>query len=80
MENEAVWSTVLEIFVDVMDNPDVQITEATTAANIEEWNSITHVMLIVAIEKKFGVKFTAAEVQKLGNVGNLAALIKSKLP
>ena len=80
MEYEAVWSTVLEIFVDVMDNPDVQITEATTAANIEEWNSITHVMLIVAIEKKFGVKFTAAEVQKLGNVGNLAALIKSKLP
>lgn len=80
MEREALWNTLREVFVEVMDNPDMQLTEATTAEDIEEWDSISHIMLIAAIEKRFRVKFTAVEVQRLRNVGNLADLVGKKLP
>ena len=62
-----------------MDNEDIQLTDTTTAADVEEWDSITHIQLIVAVEKFFKIKFNAAEIRTFKNVGELTGTIKSKL-
>lgn len=66
------------IFRDTLDNDSLSLAEATTAKDVEGWDSITHVLIMVAVEKKFRVKFTAGEIQQLKNVGELAALVRSK--
>jgi len=78
--NDNVWNDLTAIFRDSLDNELLTLTETTTANDVEGWDSITHVLIVVAVEKKFRVKFTAGEIQRLDNVGDLVALIRSKLP
>lgn len=78
MMNDALWNDLTTIFRESLDNDALTLTESTTASDVEGWDSITHVLIVVAVEKKFKVKFTAGEIQKLKNVGDLAALIRSK--
>lgn len=66
------------LFRDVLDNDDIQLTAETTADDIEEWDSITHMMLVVEIEKKYHIKFTAQETRNWKNVGDLVATIAAK--
>jgi acyl carrier protein len=77
--NDNVWNDLTAIFRDSLDNDSLTLAETTTAKEVEGWDSITHVLIVVAVEKKFRVKFTAGEIQQLDNVGDLAALIRSKL-
>ena len=70
MEISVVQDRLQSIFQDLFDNPDLQITRSTTAADIEDWDSITHIDLIVATEKEFKIKMTTAEVRGLNNVGD----------
>jgi acyl carrier protein len=67
------------IFRDILDEPTLVVREDLTAAEVESWDSLNHVDLIVAVERKFGVKFTTREVNSLRNVGDLAALTQTKL-
>jgi acyl carrier protein len=62
---------VLPIFKDIFENDRLEITEKTTAADIEEWDSINHIYLIVAIEKKFKKKFTTTQIQNWKTVGDI---------
>jgi len=78
MTKTALWDSLNEVFRGVMDDPSIVVGESTTANDIEEWDSLTHILLIVAVEKKFLVKFTASEIQSLQNVGQLAALVQQK--
>lgn len=64
---------------DVFDLDDLVITPDTSAEDVEEWDSLSHVRLIVAIERKFKFKFTNSEIDSLKNVGDLAKVIQSKL-
>ena len=59
------------IFREVFENDTLEITEQTVAADIEEWDSINHIYLIVAIEKKFKVKFTTTKIQNRKSVGDI---------
>lgn len=68
-----------EIFREIFDDDDLIITSDTTADDIEDWDSLTHMQLIVAIEKKFGIKFTTSEIKKAANVGEFIDIIKGKL-
>jgi acyl carrier protein len=77
--SDNVWNDLTAIFRDSLDNDSLTLTEGTTANDVEGWDSITHVLIVVAVEKKFRVKFTAGEIQRLNNAGELAALIRSKL-
>ena len=74
--------TVLEeatvIFRDTLDNEDIHLTPATTADDIVEWDSLTHIQLIVAVEKHFKIKFTTSEITSYKNVGQLAEGIVQK--
>lgn len=61
-----------------MDNEDIVLTETTTANDIDEWDSLTQVQLVVAIEKTLGIKFTSAEITSWPNVGAMVDCIISK--
>ncbi len=67
------------IFRDVLGKPSLTITPATSARDIENWDSLNHVTLIMEVERAFGVRFALGELQDLKNVGALAALIERKL-
>lgn len=67
------------IFHDVFDDNSIVVTNETNAEMIEDWDSLSHIRLVVAIEKYFGIKFAFGELQDLKNVGEMAELIKSKL-
>jgi acyl carrier protein len=67
------------VFRDTLDNDDIVLTPETTADDIEEWDSLSHIQLIVALEKKFKIKFTTAEITSYKNVGQLAESIVKKL-
>ncbi len=68
------------IFHDVFDNDDIAITPGLTAEDVPEWDSLTHVRLILAVQKAFNVKFSAAQISNLKNVGDLMDLIRAKVP
>lgn len=68
-----------EIFRDIFDDEELEIRENMSAKDIEDWDSLAQINLIIAIEKEFGVKFNLEEVSKLKNIGEMLAQIKSKL-
>ena len=77
MENN-ILHQVEEIFRDVLDNKDITLAPDTTANDIEEWDSLTHIQLIVAIEKHFKIKFTSMEILSWKNVGEMVDCINRK--
>ncbi|MBQ3844834.1 MAG: acyl carrier protein [Bacteroidales bacterium] len=78
MEKNQILAEVQEIFRDVLDNEDIVLANETTAEDIEEWDSLTHIQLIVAIEKHFKVKFTSKEILSWKNVGEMIDCISTK--
>jgi len=66
---------LLPIFQNVFDDDDLIITNFTTAKDINGWDSLAHIRLIVAIEKSFQIRFSANEISKLENVGEMVDLI-----
>lgn len=78
MEKNEIMAEVQEIFRDVLDNEDIVLAPETMADDIEEWDSLTHIQLIVAIEKHFKVKFTSKEILSWKNVGEMIDCIGTK--
>lgn len=79
MEREEIFSKLNEIFEDVLDLDETpNLTAATRAVDIEEWDSLNHIQLIVAIEKAFGIKFTSQEIVAWKNVGEMVECILNK--
>ena len=77
MDRNEILAKINEIARDVFDNDEVELTEATTAADVEEWDSLSHLSLVSDIEDEFGIIFTLAEVSGSKNVGELVdAIIK----
>jgi acyl carrier protein len=79
MSSSTTLATVNDIMVDVFDVDDLSVTPETTAEDIEEWDSLSHIRLVVAIERKFGFKFKNAEIESLKTVGDLVNLIDTKV-
>ena len=79
MTREEAYVKLNEVFRDVFDDETIEVNDATTAKDIEDWDSLEHINLVVAVEKCFGIKFNMGEVAKLKNVGEMTDLILSKL-
>ncbi len=79
MERKVIFERLNEIFVDILDLEEVALTEETCSDDIDEWDSLSHIQLIVAIEKAFGLKFKAQEMLSWNNVGAMVDCIQSKL-
>ena len=78
MEQNNFLVKVQEIFRDVLVNEDIVLDMQTTADDIEEWDSLSHIQLIVAIEKEFKIKFTSREILSWNNVGEMIEAILHK--
>ncbi|HTF16482.1 MAG TPA: acyl carrier protein [Chryseolinea sp.] len=78
MHNEAIYLQLTAIFRDVFDDDGLTVNPETTAADIEEWDSLNHIRLVLCVEKNFGLSFSAAEVGRLKNVGEFVDLIQKK--
>lgn len=78
MEKSQILDEVQAIFRDVLDNEKIVLANETTADDIEEWDSLTHIQLIVAIEKHFKIRFTSREILSWQNVGQLIDSIANK--
>ncbi len=68
------------LFREVFDRPDLALSRETTARDVPEWDSLMHIQIIVAAEKKFGVRFAPGEIENLKNVGEFLDLIVRKSP
>ena len=78
MDKAALLKDVNDIFIDVLDNDDVVLNYETQAKDVEDWDSLNHIQLVVAIEKHFQLKFTSLEIQSWKNVGDMLDTIISK--
>ena len=78
MNENQILEALTQVFRDVFDDDDIVLTSATTAQDIEGWDSQAHVNLIVAAEMRFGIRFRTAELESLHDVGQFARLIESK--
>jgi acyl carrier protein len=78
MTKEEALQKVNDIFIDTLDNEDIVLTYETTANEVEDWDSLTHIQLVVAVEKQFKVRFTSQEIQSWKNVGEMLDCILGK--
>ena len=72
MSRQEIMDKVTEIFRDVFDDEELIITDSTNSDDIEDWDSLEHISLIISMEKEFNMKFDIKEVNKLENVGQIA--------
>jgi acyl carrier protein len=78
MNNDEILQKLTGIFREELDNNEISLTAESTAEDIEEWDSLSHIQLIVAVEKAFGIRFTSSEIQSWNNVGEMMDSINSK--
>lgn len=76
MNRDQIVEKLTAIFQDIFADEDITINEKTTAADIEDWDSLTNIMLLSAVEDEFGLKFDMKAVQGLKNVGEMIQLIE----
>jgi len=76
---EDILKEVNEVFRDVLDNEAITVYENSTADDIDEWDSLSHIQLVVAIEKYFKIRFTSSEINSFKNVGEMCLGIQAKV-
>lgn len=79
MEISEIITKLNVVFKDVLDNDEIVLAAATTANDIEEWDSISHIQLIVAIEKYFKIRFNSSEIRTWRNIAEMCESIKNKI-
>jgi acyl carrier protein len=78
MIREEMLKQINEIFIDTLDNEDIVVEESTKAEDVDDWDSLTHILLVVAIEKHFKISFKSNEIQNWNDVGEMMDCIQGK--
>lgn len=78
MSTDDIWEALGDVFEEVLGRR-VELHEETTAADVEEWDSVAHVLLVLASERRFGVRFESSEIANAANVGEFVELLQAKL-
>jgi acyl carrier protein len=79
MDKRQIFDQVQKIFRDVFDNQSLAIKPEMNSADIEDWDSLAQINLVVAMEKEFSLSFKLAEIQALDNIGGMVDLIERKV-
>ncbi len=74
-----IYDRLTGVFHDVFDDTEIVLAPQLTADDVDGWDSLTHIRLVLSVQKEFGVTFSSGEVGQLKNVGELADLIAKKL-
>lgn len=78
MDRSSVFKELAEIFTDVLDLDDLVLSDTTSAEDIEDWDSLSHIRLVVSIERHYSVKFSNADIESMKSVGDLVDHILAK--
>lgn len=79
MNLDEIKNKLTQVFRDVLDDNSIELVRETTAADIEDWDSLSHITIIVAIEREFQIKLNLADIKPLRNVGEMLDLIQRKI-
>jgi acyl carrier protein len=79
MDESQIYVRLTKIFEDVFDEDSIVVTPDLTAKDVDGWDSLTHIRLILTVEKEFKIKFSTSEIGKLEKVDDLVALIKARV-
>ena len=79
MEKEEIYERLNNVFRDIFDDESIVVTAETTSKDIEDWDSLEHINLVVAVEQEFGIKFNMNEVTTMKNVGEMVDIIISRM-
>jgi len=78
MDEPQIYARLAEIFQDVFEEDSIPLTPELSAKDVEGWDSLTHIRLMLTVEKDFKIKLSAPEIGKLETLGDLVALIKAR--
>jgi acyl carrier protein len=78
MDEPQIYARLGKIFQDVFDEDAITVTPELSAKDVDGWDSVTHIRLMLTVERAFKIKFSAPEIGKLANVGDLVTLIKER--
>jgi acyl carrier protein len=78
MDVAGIYARLTEIFEDVFDDDSIVLTAELSAKDVDGWDSLTHIRLLLTVERAFKIKFSTAEIGKLENVGDLVSLIEAR--
>ena len=73
-----IYSKLKDVFADVFDDESVELGPNLTAKDVDGWDNLSHIRLILTVEKTFKVKFSTSEIGNLKNVGDMVTLIKER--
>lgn len=79
MTKEEILKQVADVFRSVLDDETLVLNMETTADDVEDWDSLSHIQLVVGLEKHFHIKFNAREIMEWENIGGVVNSIASKL-
>ena len=78
MNKNNIKEKLQSVFVDVFDDEDLRISNSTNSGDIEDWDSLNHIALVLSIEKCFNIRFMTGEVLSLKDVGEMIQLLEEK--
>lgn len=79
MNAEQALQELHPIFADILENDSVKLTRTTTANEVDGWDSLSHIDIIVSVEKHFKIRFTSSEIASFKNVGELVDCVVGKV-
>jgi acyl carrier protein len=78
LDRHQIHRELTAVFRDVFDDPSLVLRDDLTASHVEGWDSLSHINMIVAVERQFRIKFSLADISRLKDVGELTSLIEQK--